>query len=227
MKRWVAIAAVALSMLSSPSLAGTVTLQQTYGNLFGNTPEERLRRVVEVTYGATPIKAWAGAFRISEAAGEDFLAFCVELAEYLKLPFTYTKTLALFDAATTDRVAQLYDSAFTQVTNSDAAAAFQVALWEIVTDQGTAPDLDSGTFVLNSGGAVRNVAESFLSGLSSGNSSAYQLTFYSAPGSQDVVTGQLSLIQPIAAIPLPGTGVLLIGAIGAAALVGRAKRRRA
>ncbi|MBM7066710.1 hypothetical protein [Actibacterium sp. 188UL27-1] len=215
--RNIAATALVLGLSAGAAAASTVTLEKTYANLFGDTDEQRLRESVSVNYGTETINAYAGAFRISEAQGKSFIAFCVELAEGLKLPFEFTKTKALFDAATTQRVAQLFGTAYEQVTDDTSAAAFQVSLWEIVTDQDGSLDLDDGIFVLNSGGDVRTTALGFLSGLSDPTDNRTNLTFYAAPGSQDVVTGTVS------PVPVPAAGLLLIGGLGGLMVLRRAR----
>ena len=114
-------------------------------NVFG-APGERWYRTVGTNLGGTGRTVHAGLFRLTDGGtllGE-FDAFCVELTSTLKLPQSYTVGADVFSAPVIDRIDLLWTNAFREVADSDTAAAFQLALWNIVHD--TDSDVKTGTF---------------------------------------------------------------------------------
>lgn len=135
-----------------------------------------------------------------------------------------------FGAAQQSLISRLYDQHYaTATTLTDGAAAFQIALWEIVSDSDTLK-LNNGVFRANGDfGTGKVLATAWLSDLSdwydnSGSSSPYTSSLYdfttlTAGNSQD----QLTVTRKEQQVPEPGVLALLgIGAI--AGLVGRRRK---
>jgi len=124
------------------------------------------------------------------------------------------------------KLVRLASAAYDLVVDGVTAAAFQISVWEIVYDTDTMLDLDGGNFftVADANGAefneaVEAQADTFLAGLASAQMGAYDLTFMYNDGSQDIVTAT----PAVAAVPLPASSLLLLGAIGG---LGALRRRK-
>lgn len=135
-----------------------------------------------------------------------------------------------FDTAQQSLIARLYDLHYaTAMTLTDGAAAFQISLWEIVSDS-NALKLNNGAFRANSDfGTGKALAAEWLSDLSDWyddseisnpyRSSIYDFRTLTAGNSQD----QLAVTRREQQVPEPGVLALLgIGAI--AGLIGRRRR---
>ncbi|HJZ58664.1 MAG TPA: hypothetical protein VKE74_27225 [Gemmataceae bacterium] len=142
--------------------------------------------------------------------------------------------------AVTELYGRFYQSAWGQAgfTGSSDSVAFQLALWEIITDgpptAGNTNELSNGTFRVSSGiGAPYTTAKSWLNQMN-GDASSFNTRFSGqelvalvapAPGAkqQDCVQDQIAL-RPNSAVPAP-PGVILAG-IGFLGLLGRARLSR-
>lgn len=151
-------------------------------------------------------------------------AFCIEVRAWANIPNLFEKTVApantLADTVSKN-LSKLYTMAFSQVTNSSTAAAFQLAVWEIATETSGSFAIGSGSFWATLDGnnsATVALANSWLGQL--GNASAStDLVFYRNARAQDYVS-----MSPVSAVPLPAGAVLLIGALGG---LGALRRRKA
>ena len=172
---------------------------------------------------ALPTRVGAYGFVMRDVSGDlgDFVAFCVDLANALDTNGTadYTITDDPFDNTFKigrDRVQALFDSNYASVDVTDGvqAAAFQLALWEVVYDSEF--DLDAGSVQGRGAGsdaaAITATAGGYLSAAASyAGGRVWDLTFLEgtgAPQSQNIVTASL------AAVPLPAGGLLLVAALG-------------
>jgi hypothetical protein len=230
LRRSLAAAAVALTTLGAPAGAMSVWIdQQDPASPFGTktaTFNERWFVNQHVQHldksGKTKTDTYsAGMFRLTLNDGSgpvDFNAFCVDILETLTLPATYKVVSNLFGKAITDRIDALITHAFilddpNPSAPSQQASAFQLALWEIVTD--STLDLYAGDFmVAGAPGAksgaqkARDRAADWLAKIASGQWAPGGATFsyFVAEGTQDLTGIGIDIVP----IPLPA-GLLLIG----------------
>ena len=214
--------------------AATVTVGQQGNNVFRDSSNANAWQVGQsVTFrneadtGFVNGNFGAGLFRLTADSTTDFLAFCVDLFDTLDLtpPAAYHRDDFLYAGVTRQRIDALASNALSLVTNSRTASAFQLALWEIITD--STLDLATGDFVSNAGNAAANNARSdaavWLKNITHGlwAPTGYTFTFLKSDTNQDVVAFGLGGPTPV---PLPAAGWLLLAGMGA--LVA-AKRRSA
>lgn len=161
----------------------------------------------------------------------DFLSFCVDLQQRLNETTTYTSNPNLLTSAIRSNIDILFSTALGGDTMANVidtkveAAGFQVALWEIISDTGSALHLAKGTFKMWGNSAVRQQAISYLRGIRPEASGGdYVITYFENDEYQDVVTGSPSAPR-ISNVPLPATGILL--AFGVGGLFASRRRRKA
>ncbi|WP_255552387.1 VPLPA-CTERM sorting domain-containing protein [Maritimibacter dapengensis] len=190
-----------------------------------------------VTFSTAPVsqgtRAYAYGFNMSDVSTPstlgDFMAWCLDIGSYLSTSSTagrpYTTTDAPFSnsfGVTKSRIQSVFDANFASVDTSDGkqAAAFQVALWNMVYDDDA--DAGSGTFAVTADSGVMSLANDYLAEAASfTGDKAYRLTFLeSTPGRYEKKYQNLVTIAPV---PIPAAGGLLIMALGG---LGFASRRR-
>ncbi|MCY4335654.1 MAG: VPLPA-CTERM sorting domain-containing protein [Litoreibacter sp.] len=221
--------AIAAALLASPALSATVDVsKQNSSNVFADANGANKWYVaMSFDVGNQSFNnVGAGAFRVTteDENGflQDLLAFCLQPLEVLTLPKEH-KIENPFIGATSDAVQALAANAWDLVTDAKSAGAFQMAVWEITTET-NAYDIQSGTFKITSNGAGSNgaetLAQSWLDNITNGVWSAGSDDFMilTADGTQDLLTNTL------APIPLPASGLLLLGGLAGAGAM--AKRRK-
>jgi hypothetical protein len=219
-----ATAAVLSALLALPAAAKTVDVSYQGQNAFKDANGQNAWfQNVSYTLNGQGMSASAGLFRFKETdangAVQNFLAFCLEPLEYLRLPRQHTYG-TLLDGTVVGQLGALINNALKMVVDSKSAAAFQLAVWEVANETGGL-DLLNGAFKVTSANQhTRNLAQSWLNNLSNGTWKAnHNVRILSAPRTQDLVTD----LPPI---PVPAAGFLLAGGLmGLAAL--RRRRRTA
>lgn len=207
-------ALTALGICASQAHAAPFTLSyQTAGDPFGDGALYSAIQIDSPVYDGT---FNAGQFELSIDGIEDIMAFCIEVTQGLRDGSTYEDTPNLFDNAVVANIDRLFTSAYDTVTSGIAAAAFQVALWEIVEDTATGLDLTSGAFLTPANSdsnqqQVRDTAQSYLDGLATAETGGFALRFLAGPDSQDVVT--FERLPTPSQVPLPVSGLLLLSGL--------------
>lgn len=207
-----------------PAAASTVTVSRQGTNAFlDSSGQNGWYQTTNTNFG----NFGAGLFRLKADEGSgpvNFLAFCVDLVQNLNLPGTYERKDDLFTGTVRQNIDALLSNAFlstpTLVINAQTAAAFQIALWEIISD--TTFDLASGNFRMSNNPSGRGLAHTWLTNITNGTWTAKgaTFTFLHSDTLQDVLAIGIGGPTPV---PLPA-GLWLMGA-GVAGLM--AMRRRA
>jgi hypothetical protein len=162
-------------------------------------------------------------------------AYCVDLSDYIyigsNLDYTllsdsnpataaYLSTLytGANGAATLTSLEHLASNAYSQVTNADTSAAFQIAVWDIAFGQGV-----SGFTVAANGTHAATVnadVSTFLNLANEGGPITEQLTLLQDDGTNGGMIQNLVTFTPV---PLPAAGWLMISGLS---VLGAALRRR-
>ncbi len=161
----------------------------------------------------------AGVFRLKATNAADgnvrnFMAFCMSPLAWLRLPLDYTTGNDLGRTALT-RLSALANGAWDQITNSRTAGAFQLAVWEIVSEAGGL-DLGTGNFVLTgtSSNSARALAQGWLDQVGDGSFRAnpYTITTLKADNTQHLMTNDPSPVPLPAGLGLLGLGLAALAA---------------
>lgn len=172
------LAALFASVLS----AGTITLT---GLGYGR------RDVAMVTKNGDPYSAYATEIRVLKD-GQSVLAYCVDLFTSIGMS-TYTNTTGLPDRYLNgERAAWLYENYSGLVRSNGDAAALQLALWDVVHDNGDG--FNSGLIRLGTGESILRTAADSLVLNSAGRESLsatmlYNFEIGSGQRMQTLITG--------------------------------------
>ena len=211
-------AAVAVAGVSSSALANFITI--TYNN---TSPSRSVS--ISTNSGSQFNNITAGKANFTgdtnNPAGLQgmFMGFCLELAQGISAGNTYTNYYVEpltgvpdpgtnISAAKADRIAELWGEEYVNLDTADEFAAFQIAIWEIVTDNTLS--LTSGTLRVGSG-SVRTLANTMLAKVDGQGPRAAGLFAIASDHNQDFV------------VPAPGAGVLAFSGL----VLGLSRRRRA
>ncbi len=232
----IASAALAVTLLAAPVYAATVDVSPVNSKSVFADRNGQNKWYVGTSFmvGNKAVNnVAAGAFRVEgKVTGpdehgfmRDFLAFCLQPLERLTLPKTHTVNNP-FSATVSSDLQALASNAWGRVTNSKTAGAFQLAVWEIVTESG-AYNIQSGDFKVTSNRGDSNAAEAlaqtWLNNISSADwtASGNGFQILTASGTQDLLTN----VESPSPVPLPATGWMLIASLAGAGYA--AKRKKA
>lgn len=204
-------------VFASSATAATISVNYQETSVFG-TPN--LSQAIRIAAPEHTGYVAAGPFRLTGGNGfGDFVAFCIDLAKNMGNGNTYeTAGASAYGPSVDDAIDRLFTSAYAGVSTAIEGAAFQLALWEIITDTGSQYDLLSGNFVASSNYNVIQQAGSYLSGLTGAATGGYSLTFLNSGNSQNLVTVDL------APVPVPAAAGML--GLGIASFFGLRRRKR-
>lgn len=211
------LAAVATTLLlgAGSVQAGTVNLAADADGIFGadNWSKRRLGRVMEG--GSIPsYNGRAGAFHFTDGASS-FMAFCIQPGVWLDLSQSFSTDTNPLSSTVMANVDKLFSAAYGQVSDAVSAAAFQVALWEVVGETSGSFDLNEGTHYLATGGEVTAMGNLFLGGMDDAETGGYRYTTYVNSGQNQISVSE---------VPLPASAWLLLGGLGGMAAYGRRKK---
>ena len=167
-------------------------------------------------------------------ADDFFRFFCIELTQFADTgPNTYTRNLGVPNATDSAELTRLFNqfypngatgtyysggsqTNFGNFPDTNASAAFQLAIWEIWFDTDNNLDLSTGAFRANGPSGVTSLAQSYLNAIGNGSTAAPGWTLYefNSPTKQDYLSVEHT--GPIQQTPEPGTLILLgVGAFAA------------
>jgi len=242
--RWVAAALAVTGLMLGSSRASAETVSLDFTHTTGTAP-------VGVTInGGAPVSITPGPYYWQQTGspmnsnfGSTVATFCVELNQGFPAGtssgvYTVNSLASVKGTATADAIQKLFANnystawASSSFAGSTTSTAFQLALWELVTD-GTGGNLGSGNFTytgsLSSG--VGLAAKNMLTALGSTSSSAFggafpntQVAWLSSGSFQDQIV-VVPKIPDVPGVPAPPS-ILLAGLALGTGLFGRAFRRR-
>ena len=212
------VAAMALGLAFAATAASATTVNVTYqsGGVFG-TPN--LSQVAKINSPSHNGAVHAGPFRLAGSGGfGNFVGFCIDLAKNMSNGNAYTTaTSSAHGSAVDANIDRLFTSSYASVNTAVEGAAFQLALWEIITDTGSSLGFSSGSFLASASGAVMTQANSYLSALSGASTGGYNISYLNSGTSQNLVT--------VSPVPLPAALGML--GLGIASLFGLRRRKKA
>lgn len=221
--------AVALAFVAAGATAGTVDL--TYKGASTAAPKTVTITSAPIAPAASHVYAFG--FRMEAATDPltEFLAWCLDIGSFLNVsgPAPYTITGSPFsnsyglDAGERARVQAVFDANFAtlDVGDGNAAAGFQLALWDALYDNDW--KAGAGAFAATADAAILGLADGYLTAAQSyTGGKQFNMTFYeSTPGTGQTKHQNLVSVAPV---PLPAAGLLLLGALGGLAALRRRRR---
>ena len=215
LKQALAGLAVALGVAMPAPRAPADTVSATFSNV---NPGE----VLTITSSAPPLARYKGGPECTtlpapaEALTGNFSGFCIDIAQDIYAGQQATWNVAALANAPTpgtqmgqvkaNEIAELWYNNYASIGNSaQAAAAFQIAIWEIINETSTKLDVTSGSFTATGDSVTTTLANQWLGAIdTSGNGlKATGLIALTSMGTQDYV---------VQAVPVPPG--LVLGGVG-------------
>jgi hypothetical protein len=244
--------ALVVSVFGIATPSSAVTLDQVnQHDVFDGGGSQAVK--VSSNYGSSPVTGTAGGFHLTDGV-TDFLAWCLDIAHNLVLPFSYSVTSDPFTngvdltANQIGRINRLFDLEYQTVvanqsnstTQDKYAGGFQLALWEIVYESSTATSYNvaSGRFQASSThtygsdhpfDAAVSIANQFLTDVLNTAlvaTNEFDLIFYQSDrnGGSWGDPKYSQNLVTVAPVPLPAAGLLLGGGLIGLVAFGRRKR---
>ena len=147
-------------ILTSLVFAGIASAEQGLFEIWGQ-PDKR--QAVDIKYNGNNLSVFSGPVLARFKSGTTFDAYCVDLDHWGNLPGAYqVNTSPIHHIQYGERAAYLYNSFSGGVDSKVKGAALQMAIWDVVTDNGDG--FDGGKFQgRNMSSEIKNLANSYLS----------------------------------------------------------------
>jgi hypothetical protein len=219
------VAAVPVSSIAAP----TVTISKQSSSSFGSP---RWEEEVRVRYQGDWDNEDAGLLRLrlenSDGSVSDLNTFSIQLNKRLDLPEEYS--LQYFDVSLEASLNALWSNAFGLVNGDKTAAAFQIAVWDLIYDDDF--DVTHGDMRVNGYNSTEDLAQDWLDKIESGSwlaSPTVEIVALRSWRSEDLLFTQTRAVIPpptgpneSVEISAPATGALMV----VAGLLMLARRRR-
>ena len=161
------------------------------------------------------VHAGAGTFEVTDGANS-FEAWCVDLSQntyFGSAVNDYSSSTSLFGSDTVGRLGQLATGFLSMAGDATNSAAFQLAVWEIISEPSAVYGFDSGAFQAQGGSAESSgaltTALGWLNSLPA--TSNYSVSFWASPTRQDLL-----VFSPV---PEPQPYLLLLSGLGLLGLI--------
>ncbi len=200
---------------------------------------------IKIGRSSETVAAGGLALDVNNRPSTAFTAFCLDLAHEMQSGASYTAvapnpTGDVFNAVTPGQQAEiqhLFDAVYSPIllTSATNSVAFQLALWEIVTETSSTLSLSSGSFRATTPsrgftGDPNSIAQAnaYLADMQAyGGAQRYDVTYLQGAGSCSkwggCCQGSQNLVT-VSAVPVPAAGFLLLSAF--AGLGALARRRK-